>query len=166
MIESDELALKYNQLSNDILNFDLIDKLSGETHNIGFSLKWYKGYEQEIGTDTQKSGAYIFRPEQGQYFSETYASIKQVSYFDCAVKDMFVVAMEGTEGDANIFVSIEDLPVLKFEVELGSIVKNVNGHEVTVNFHSQLDNQGVFYTDSNGLEMMRRELNYRPTWDL
>lgn len=79
---------------------------------------------------------------------------------------MFVVAMEGTEGDANIFVSIEDLPVLKFEVELGSIVKNVNGHEVTVNFHSQLDNQGVFYTDSNGLEMMRRELNYRPTWDL
>jgi hypothetical protein len=24
----------------------------------------------------------------------------------------------------------------------------------------------VFYTDSNGLEMQRRQLNYRPTWNL
>lgn len=35
-----------------------------------------------------------------------------------------------------------------------------------MNFHSTIDNEGVFYTDSNGLEMQKRELNYRPTWDL
>jgi len=41
------------------------------------------------------------------------------------------------------------------------------GHEVTINFHAPLiANNGVFYTDSNGLEMQRRELNFRPTWDL
>ena len=28
------------------------------------------------------------------------------------------------------------------------------------------DNQSTFYTDTNGLEMQERILNYRPTWDL
>jgi lysosomal alpha-mannosidase len=37
---------------------------------------------------------------------------------------------------------------------------------VTVNFHSDLNNNQVFYTDSNGLEMQKRILNYRPTWNL
>jgi len=45
--------------------------------------------------------------------------------------------------------------LLKFEVELFGIpkVKNI-GHEVTVNFYAyDLNNEGIFYTDSNGLEM-------------
>jgi len=29
-----------------------------------------------------------------------------------------------------------------------------------------MNNNDVFYTDSNGLEMQRRQLNYRPTWNL
>jgi lysosomal alpha-mannosidase len=28
------------------------------------------------------------------------------------------------------------------------------------------DNNQTFYTDSNGLEMQKRILNYRPTWDI
>jgi hypothetical protein len=35
-----------------------------------------------------------------------------------------------------------------------------------VNFLSfDIDNNNTFYTDSNGLEMQKRILNYRPTWD-
>lgn len=30
----------------------------------------------------------------------------------------------------------------------------------------EINNDGVFYTDSNGLAMQKRKLNYRPTWDL
>jgi len=60
------------------------------------------------------------------------------------------------------------LPVLKYEVLLYSIPNNLEvGHEVTVNFLAPtVQNNGVFYTDSNGLEMQRRQLNYRPTWNL
>lgn len=67
-------------------------------------------------------------------------------------------------------MTIEDIAVLKFEVELFGIPQNKLkqiGHEVTVNFFApELNTDGIFYTDSNGLEMQKRQLNYRPTWDL
>ena len=31
---------------------------------------------------------------------------------------------------------------------------------------SNFDNNKTFYTDSNGLEMQKRILNYRPTWNI
>lgn len=62
---------------------------------------------------------------------------------------------------------LKDLPVLKAEVTTFGIPLNKDvGQEVTVNFHTELDNSNVFYTDSNGLEMQKRQINYRPTWDL
>jgi hypothetical protein len=53
-------------------------------------------------------------------------------------------------------------------VELYGIPKNKKiGHEVTVNFLApSIDNQDLFFTDSNGLAMRERKLNYRPTWEL
>ena len=40
-------------------------------------------------------------------------------------------------------------------------------HEVMVDFTlMNFDNNQTFYTDSNGLEMQKRVLNYRPTWDI
>ena len=64
-------------------------------------------------------------------------------------------------------ITIEDLPILKYEVELFGIPHNQDiGFEVTANFVvPSFDNGSVFYTDSNGLEMQERRLNYRPTWD-
>lgn len=42
-----------------------------------------------------------------------------------------------------------------------------DGTELVVNFHlKDFDNKNTFYTDSNGLEMQKRVLNYRPTWDI
>ena len=57
---------------------------------------------------------------------------------------------------------------VKFEVDLGSLPPvYYNGYEVTANFHiDNFDNFRTFWTDSNGLEMQKRILNYRPTWDL
>lgn len=41
------------------------------------------------------------------------------------------------------------------------------GHEVVVEFSNEdLQNDGVFYTDANGLDMQKRVLNYRPTWNI
>ena len=58
--------------------------------------------------------------------------------------------------------------MLRYEVLLYSLPSTkLVGHEVTANFFApSIQNNGVFYTDSNALEMQRRVLNYRPTWNL
>ena len=81
---------------------------------------------------------------------------------------MYFSGASNTEGDAVVTVSIEDLAVLRYEVLLYSLpATKLTGHEVTANFFApKIQNNGVFYTDSNALEMQKRSLNFRPTWDL
>lgn len=71
---------------------------------------------------------------------------------------------------AIVHVSIDtDLKAVKFDVDLGSLPKPMHsaGSEVTVNFHLRdFTNAGTFWTDSNGLEMQKRILNYRPSFKL
>lgn len=49
----------------------------------------------------------------------------------------------------------DDMSILKFDVELFGIPNNTEtAQEVTVNFFApEIKNDGVFYTDSNGMAM-------------
>jgi len=68
-----------------------------------------------------------------------------------------------------MLVSIDpDFPVVKIEVDLYGLPDIMyGGHEVVMDFKvDKLNNNQTFYTDSNGLEMQERILNYRPTWNI
>lgn len=71
---------------------------------------------------------------------------------------------------ANAYLRLNNDDFMSVEVELYDLPwdeANPIGHEVTVNFWApEIDNDGVFYTDSNGLEMQKRVQNHRDTWDL
>ena len=58
--------------------------------------------------------------------------------------------------------------LIEFEVKLHGIPISDNlGKEVVANWQVlDFDNDGVFYTDSNGLEMQKRILDFRPDWTL
>jgi hypothetical protein len=57
---------------------------------------------------------------------------------------------------------------MKVDVDLDSLPPiRLVGYEVIVDFQiEKFDNNQTFWTDSNGLEMQKRILNYRPTWDI
>lgn len=101
------------------------------------------------------------------YDSEIYSEMTSIKAIDCENHQEFVIEFTGNQknvqGDAIVKISFaeKDLDVLKFDVKLFGIPENQNvGQEVTVNFHApELKNNGVFYTDSNGLEMLERRLN-------
>ena len=55
----------------------------------------------------------------------------------------------------------QDSPLIEVIVDLQGIPeKTIKGADVTVNFLSKdINNQNVFYTDSNQMEMVKRTLN-------
>ena len=67
---------------------------------------------------------------------------------------------------AMIKVSLID-ELVEVAVEANGInIDDGTGKDLVVNFHFEgMDANRTFYTDSNGLEMQKRVLDYRPTWD-
>ena len=57
---------------------------------------------------------------------------------------------------------------IEIETFLGPVnVSDGIGKEITINIITPvIHNNKTFYTDSNGLEMQERILNYRETWDV
>lgn len=55
----------------------------------------------------------------------------------------------------------------EFEWLVGPIpIEDKVGKEIISRFESNIKSNGVFYTDSNGRELLRRRRNHRDTWDL
>ncbi len=150
--------------------FQLYDKATKTTNPVGFSLRYWQGYQGNIGSH---SGVYLFRPDNDEYDSYPYSNLFTILGSDAGtITPQFLINFKdggsSIEGDAVVSVKLCDLAVIQFDVLLYGIPYDSNiGHEVTVNFHApNIANNGIFYTDSNGLEMQRRQLNYRPTWNL
>lgn len=104
--------------------FTLTDKVTGDANPIGISLRYWQGYELQKGEDTQPSGAYIFRPTENQFESVLYSHVSNIQISKCSAKDSFVVWFTGyaeTEGDAIMTITIDDLALLKVDVELFGI---------------------------------------------
>jgi hypothetical protein len=71
-IESNVLSLTFTSVSEDqVAYFDLTDKTTQETNSIGISLKYWQEFQKDVTTkprlNTQKDGAYIFRPTYDQF---------------------------------------------------------------------------------------------------
>ena len=77
--------------------------------------------------------------------------------------------IEDSSERALLHLTIDpDTLFAKFDLDLDSIPgSKLDGFEVIADFQVLgFDNQQTFWTDSNGLEMQKRILNYRPTWNL
>jgi hypothetical protein len=56
---------------------------------------------------------------------------------------------------------------MHWDVDIFGANPRDNSNEITVNFWAHnLDNKGVFWHDSNGLKMMRREINKRELFNI
>jgi lysosomal alpha-mannosidase len=58
---------------------------------------------------------------------------------------------------------------VEFEWQVGPIPAdqaNKIGQEVVIKFDTDINSNSLFYTDSNGREILQRKRDYRPTWNL
>jgi len=131
---------------------------------VGQKWGYYTSYAKEGG---QNSGAYIFRPET----SNQELILVKPDPSKSHVFESSLVAEVHVEFEVPWIKQITRIkkgqPYLEIEYTVGPIPINDNkGKEIVTRYDSVIENKGVFYTDSNGREFMKRRRRFRPTWNL
>ncbi|XP_065289713.1 lysosomal alpha-mannosidase-like [Dermacentor albipictus] len=136
----------------------------GTTMRVNQSFYWYHGHP---GNNTQfkyrASGAYIFRPEEQEPLPVAdKAELVHIEKNGTIVQE---VHQKFSDWLTQVIRVYEDSDFVEFVWVVGSIpVADDKGKEIITRFDTEIKNDGVFYTDSNGREILQRRLNYRPTW--
>ena len=181
------------------LTFDASTGLMSHIKNLAsnistpFSIEW-GWYNSSVGgctagvepetwaCDSQKSGAYIFRPNSSTFFYPGKAQTPTIEVVSNGGggKDGFVTEIRQTFSDwASHTIRMYSYntalaPFIEVEWTAGPIPidtpwfdavvpsqPNNWGKEVSVRYNSGLQSKGTFYTDSNGREMVKRVYNAR-----
>ena len=125
----------------------------GESHSFTLDYGYYKSYRD----NGQHSGAYIFRPDGNltEYSQIEEMSIKKGSQvIEVTIVRGSLVTRLRFYNDKEIHETIE------IDTRLGPIPVDSDGKEVVIKVsNTRINNQGVFYTDANGLEMQKRTFN-------
>ena len=153
----------YKGYAKEGAEFTLIKKGYSQNYSFGFDIRYFPAYQGFNGT---RGGASVFRPATSEslnycapsanstsYFMEGEAASQLTLEFDCP---------ENTKAMVKVRLYAND-PVIEWDVKTDSIgVADGHGKDVVLNFFTKdVDNKGIFYTDSNGLEMQKRELSFK-----
>ncbi|XP_069699537.1 lysosomal alpha-mannosidase-like [Periplaneta americana] len=121
-------------------------------------------YYNSFAADNQaSSGAYLFRPD-GTSNTPISDSANIVVYKGDIVDEIHQTFSDWASQVVRIY---HEENHVEFEWLVGPIPTDDGiGKEVVSQFTTNLDTQGLFYTDSNGRELLERKRDFRPTWDL
>lgn len=122
-------------------------------------------YEAAIGDNREfrnrSSGAYIFRPKTDTV-SVLSSSCKLKVYRGSLVEEVHQVYNEWISQVIRIYHNQNHA---EFEWLVGPIpIDDGKGKEIITRFNSDIQSEGIFYTDSNGREMIKRLRDHRDTW--
>nr|XP_057921276.1 lysosomal alpha-mannosidase isoform X2 [Doryrhamphus excisus] len=124
---------------------------------------WYNASDGNNSASNQPSGAYIFRPNSSTPFvvSKTAKTeIIQTSVMQ-EVRQWFAPWV------SQVVRLHADSRVLELEWTVGPIpIDDDLGKEVITRLDTDIESSGIFYTDSNGREVLQRKKDFRPTWHL
>ncbi|XP_022199948.2 lysosomal alpha-mannosidase isoform X2 [Nilaparvata lugens] len=111
----------------------------------------------------RSSGAYIFRPTPAQpILLSAKGEVKQ--YKGPIVEEVQVIYSNWVSQTIRRYTDEEYVEV-NWIVGPIPIDDNV-GKEIIIRYESDIKSNGVFYTDSNGRETLKRVRDFRPTWKL
>jgi alpha-mannosidase len=155
-----------------------ITKLTNKKKSIDLPISLDVAFYQSYRVDGQvSSGAYIFRPDSNKTYSvvrtsesgqqDSPVTMLKLSTDRSAVSSIAAfkvgdwVTVEYRLGDGDEFLEIE------WTVGPIPIVDNI-GKEVIVRFDTggHIKSASTLYTDSNGMEFLKRVRNHRDTWNL
>ncbi|XP_053666254.1 lysosomal alpha-mannosidase-like [Anopheles marshallii] len=163
--QSEEVTIgnKYLNVSFDSNGFMSSITIDGVTNRLRQTFVYYEG---ALGNNEEfrnrSSGAYIFRPNGTEKTVTDNVQLKVVN--GPTVQEVHQVFNEWISQVVRIYA---DESHVEFEWMVGPIpVDDGVGKEIVSRFYTAAQSSGVFWTDANGREMIRRVRNHRDTWVL
>ncbi|CAG2119217.1 unnamed protein product, partial [Medioppia subpectinata] len=127
--------------------------LNGQKHRLNQSFKWYISIGNQTGLED--SGSYHFCPDGN---ARDYGQQRLISrHTSGAVHEL---NQQFTDYIHQTVRTYEDRDYIEFDWTVGPIpMADKIGKEIVTQFESDLQTDGVFYTDSNGRQTIRRKYN-------
>lgn len=168
--ESDEVKERVSIGNNLIqVNFGengLLSSISGNGIDLPIEQNFFI-YEAAAGDNREfknrSSGAYIFRPNVTQAIRvNSKAEIRVIKK-----PDVEEVHQKFNEWISQVVRVYKAETIVEIEWLVGEIpVADNIGREIITRFDTTIQSSGVFFTDSNGREMLKRKRDHRDTWNL
>uniref|UniRef100_A0A182K5Y1 Alpha-mannosidase n=1 Tax=Anopheles christyi TaxID=43041 RepID=A0A182K5Y1_9DIPT len=162
---SEEVTIgnKYLNVSFDSNGFLSSITIDGVTNRLRQTFVYYEG---TLGNNEEfrnrSSGAYIFRPNGTEKAVTENVQLKVVK--GPTVQEVQQVFNEWISQVVRVYA---DESHVEFEWMVGPIpVGDGVGKEIVSRFYTAAQSGGVFWTDANGREMIKRVRNHRDTWDV
>lgn len=183
-IENDKLRIEFKKPGSLVITqeaqFSISDLVNDIKSDMKFALQYYNpatGDDDYKDSDNVASGAYIFKPKEGDMDKKMYSTYSSQETYKGANTGIhaFNLYFENAERTYIYTAMIRLLPgadTVEWEVQMHGIPVTKDddlGKEVVVTWSmvgEDFDSEKTFYTDSNGLEMQTRVLNERPDWTL
>ena len=137
---------------------------TGESIPLIQSFWYYQATSRYSGE--KPSGAYAFNPShKNPYIVNTKASYK--IFRGSLVDEVHQVFSEWCTQVIRLY---KNYNYIEFDWVIGPIpigkFPNEHGLEIITRYETNFLNKGMFYTDANGRETIRRTRDWRPTWEL
>mmetsp|Transcript_3463 Transcript_3463/g.5888 ORF Transcript_3463/g.5888 Transcript_3463/m.5888 type:complete len:180 (+) Transcript_3463:1969-2508(+) len=136
-----------------------------------------RGDDDYADTSNSAEGAYLMKPDKNNRRSYPYLNetVRSTSFQRLGHLSQWEFVFQAPDSDSNNATNAvvrarfaqNYSKFLELEVELNGIpISDDWGKDVTVNIQLEdFEANQTFYTDSNGLEMQERRINFRPSWN-
>ena len=153
--------------SVDKSSVSIVKSREGNETLLSHEMAFYKGYPgNNIGASERASGAYIFRPLEQE------AVVMEVTDYVFYSGPVYS-ELQATFSDSAFVVQRVYNQEMNFDIEVEWLVGPIGvddgvGKEIVSRFrlNQTLDQNGVFFTDSNGRQNIERKRDFRPSYDL
>eukprot|EP01116_Phalansterium_solitarium_P019911 TRINITY_DN5728_c0_g2_i1.p1 TRINITY_DN5728_c0_g2~~TRINITY_DN5728_c0_g2_i1.p1 ORF type:complete len:1012 (-),score=366.51 TRINITY_DN5728_c0_g2_i1:80-3115(-) len=160
VVDSTYVTVTISGVTNRVTS--IVNKVTGVSLTLDQNFQWYNASAGN-NADDQASGAYIFRPNSTALFNITAMPAIAI------VRGQIVQEIQQTFAPwlTQVIRLYNNSEFLHLETTVGPVpIDDGLGKEVISRYATGLNTGDYFYTDTNGLEMLQRKINYRPTWPL
>lgn len=171
MIENKFYQLTFSDTTHKLVSIK--NKLSGVSTKLDQKWGWYNSSDGNVDKKNnrgQASGAYIFRPNCTENTKKACDPFTIGDHVELTITKGTGVQIARQVFDKWVVQEIRlysDADFIEVQYTVGPIpFKDNLGKEIVSIWRTDIATNKIFYTDSNGRDMQKRVINYRPTWTL